>query len=39
MGYDEQEYSQKFSIRTWKRQLPFVSPYKKAFALMLFSTA
>ena len=36
MGYDEQEYSQKFSIRTWKRLLPFVSPYKKAFALMLF---
>ena len=35
-GYDEQEYSQKFSIRTWKRLLPFVSPYKKAFALMLF---
>ena len=36
MGYDEQEYSQKFSILTWKRLLPFVSPYKKAFALMLF---
>ena len=35
MGYDEQEYSQKFSLSTWKRLLPFLSPYKRAFALML----
>ena len=35
MGYDELEYSQKFSLSTWKRMLPFLSRYKWAFLLML----
>ena len=33
-AFDEQEYTKSFDIQIWKRLLPLLSPYKKAFVGM-----
>lgn len=32
---DEKEYTKSFDLKIWKRLLPFLARYRKAFALML----
>ena len=35
-AFDEQEYTKALDIGIWKRLLPFLRTYKKAFISMLF---
>ena len=35
MGYDEQEYTKSFDIRSWKKLLPFLRPYRGLIAVVL----
>ena len=35
MGYDEQEYTKSFDIRSWKKLLPFLKPYRKLIVFVL----
>ncbi len=34
-AYDEEEYKQSFSWKTWKRLAPFIRPFRGVFALMV----
>ena len=34
-AYDEEDYQQSFSWKTWKRLRPFLKPFRTAFALMV----
>ena len=35
MGFDEQEYTKSFDIRSWKKLLPFLRPYRGLIAVVL----
>ena len=35
MGFDEQEYTKSFDIRSWKKLLPFLRPYRGLVAVVL----
>ena len=35
MGFDEQEYTRSFDIRSWKKLLPFLQPYRGLIAVVL----
>ena len=35
MGFDEQEYTKSFDIRSWKKLLPFLRPYRGLAAVVL----
>lgn len=35
MGFDEQEYTRSFDIRSWKKLLPFLRPYRGLVAVVL----
>lgn len=35
MGFDEQEYTKSFDIRSWKKLLPFLRPYRGLVAVAL----
>ncbi|WP_367923858.1 ABC transporter ATP-binding protein [uncultured Ruthenibacterium sp.] len=35
MGYDEQEYTKSFDIRSWKKLLPFLRPYRSLIIVVL----
>ena len=35
MGFDEQEYTRSFDIRSWKKLLPFLRPYRGLIAVVL----
>ena len=35
MAYEEQEYTQSFDIRSWKKLLPFLRPYRGLIAAVL----
>ena len=34
-AYDDSEFSQSFRLKTWKRLLPFMRPFRKEFLLLL----
>ena len=35
MGFDEQEYTQSFDIRSWKKLAPFLRPYRGLIAAVI----
>ena len=35
MGFDEQEYTRSFDIRSWKKLLPFLRPYRGLIAAVI----
>ena len=34
-AYDEEDYQQSFSWKTWKRLWPFLKPFRLTFVLMI----